>query len=112
MRVSRQAMRTRSPVGRVVGPLVVMSRWPFSVPASTLTATLVGPSADAQRPASAHARQIELSPPPRQQRGPQRAVLRVKELRVARDQRLGVLAGPLEDGRVADQVGDAELGKP
>src|SRR5882724_6094377 len=36
MSVSRQAMRTWSAVGRVVRPRGVVSRWPFSAPASTL----------------------------------------------------------------------------
>src|SRR5882724_8727583 len=37
MSVSRQAMRTWSAVGRVVRPRGVVSRWPLSAPASTLT---------------------------------------------------------------------------
>ena len=36
-------------------------------------------------------------------------MIRLKELRVARDQREGVLASLLEHGPVADQVGDPEL---
>src|SRR5206468_9240812 len=57
-------------------------------------------------------RQRELAPPPREQRGAERAVGRFGELAVARDDGARLAARLLEQVRVAEQIDCAELGEP
>src|SRR2546426_3808774 len=123
------AMRTWSPVGRVVAPRGTTRRCPLREPAMTRISIEqgAGTRADATPvPRRAHspysivrrtsaessgAGERELATPPGQEARAQGAVRRLAELGVGGDDRLSLLARLLEDGGVTEQVGGAELGE-
>src|SRR3989442_6341320 len=61
---------------------------------------------------SAYAREVQLAAPAREQRLAEPAVRRATELHVLGDDRLRLPPRLLEDGGVAQQVGDPELWQP